>query len=369
MKNTRRWIALLLALVLALALAACGAPTNEPGAPAEDPAAPTEEVQEPAAPEAEWPRTITDLAGNTLELEAPVTGVVGTHNPTMNLAIVLGGGGKYITGFGNKEMADELYSYVFPELANDVPQIGKGKNINYETVLSLEPQLAILPERFAYMVEEFGDVGVPAVVVLSSTESFESIQDSLLLMGSILGEDARAAEIVDMMQSIEDDVVSATAGVADADKPSVIFLGSSSMLSVATDSMIQTEIMEKAGAVNAVTGLTVYGSFADVSAEDIVGWNPDIIWVPNYADYTVEDVLNDPMFASITAVKNGDVYYFPSALEPWDYPTASCVLGLAWAASVLHPDLYSQDQLMAAADDFYSLIYGQTFTAEQLGLA
>jgi len=47
-----------------------------------------------------------------------------------------------------------------------------------------------------------------------------------------------------------------------------------------------------------------------------VGWNPDVIWVPNYADYTVEDVLNAPEFSSITAVQNGAVYTFPCELEP-----------------------------------------------------
>ncbi len=58
----------------------------------------------------------------------------------------------------------------------------------------------------------------------------------------------------------------------------------------------------------------------------------------------------------------------PSMLEPWDYPTASCVLGLAWAAYNLYPDLYSFDDIMAAADSFYTLVYGQAFTAEQLGI-
>ena len=79
-------------------------------------------------------------------------------------------------------------------------------------------------------------------------------------------------------------------------------------------------------------------------------------------------MLNDPKLAEVTAVKNGAVYMFPSALEPWDYPTASTCLGVCWAAYNLHPDLYSKDKLMKSADEFYKLVYGKTFTADELGI-
>ena len=364
----KRYFILTLAFVMLLTMTACSSTPSAAETKESPSASATFEAPSETPAPAEWPKTVTDVLGNTLTLDAPVSGVVGTHNPTMNLAIVIGGGGKYIDGFGNKEMADELYSIVFPELAKDVMQIGKGKNINFETVVSLKPDLAILPERFSYMVEEFDAVNVNALVVLSSQESFESLMNSLTLMGSILGEVDRATEIVAMMQGIIDNVMAKTAGVAEADKPSVMFLGSSSMLSVATNSLIQTEIMKAAGAVNAVTGVDVKGAFAEVSAEEIVGWNPDIIWIPQYADYTVEDVMTEPAFSNLTAVKNRAVYVFPSALEPWDYPTASCVLGLAWATSNLYPDLYTSSDLLNAADSFYKRVYGQTFTAEQLGI-
>lgn len=372
----KKLTALLLSLILLLSLTACGAKTEAPAeaapaaeAPVEAPAeeAPVEEA--PAAEEAAWPCTIVDLLGNEIVLEAPVKSVVGTHNPTMNLAVVLGGGGKYIGGFGNKEMADTLYSYVFPELAEDVVQIGKGKNINFETVASLGCDLCILPERQKGLAADYANAGLPVAIVLSSTESFEAVRGSIALMGSILDEDERAAKINDTIISIEDAVTNATAAVAEEDKPTVLFLGSSAMYSVATDSMIQTEIMTKAGAKNAVTDLTVYGDFAEVTAEEILGYNPEVIWIPNYASYTVEDVMNDDAFKGTDAVKNGQVFVFPCELEPWDYPTATCVLGLAWAAQNLHGDLYSAETMKGACDELYGVIYGRTFTMEEMGLA
>lgn len=367
----KKIIALLLALTLVLSLAACGAapapaPTEPAPAPTEAPAPAATEA--PAPTEApEWPKTIVDVMGNELTLEEPATRLVGTHNPTMNMAVILGGGGKYIAGFGNKEMADVLYSYVYPELKDDVIQIGKGKNINYETVLTTDADLAILPQRFAYMVEEFNAVGIPAIVILTSKESYDTIRNALTLVGQVTGEEDRAAEIIAYFDGVINKLNERTASVTE--KPTVMFLGSSNMYSVAPGAMIQSDIMETAGAVNAVTGVDVQGSFADVSAEEIVGWNPDIIWVPEYADYTAEDVLNAPEFQSITAVQNGAVYTFPSNLEPWDYPSTSACLGAAWATWNLHPELYSYDELMADINGLYELLYGQTFTAEQIGIS
>jgi len=366
----KKLIALLLALSMALSLAACGTKEEAPAAteapvveaPAETAAPETEAPVE----ESEWPKTIVDVVGNEITLDAPATRLVGTHNPTMNMAVILGGGGKYIAGFGNKEMADVLYSYVYPELQDDVIQIGKGKNINYETVLTTDADLAILPQRFAYMVEEFNAVGIPAIVILTSKESYDTIRNALTLVGQVTGEEDRAAQIISYFDGIINKLNERTASVTE--KPTVMFLGSSNMYSVAPGAMIQSDIMETAGAVNAVTGVDVQGSFADVSAEEIVGWNPDIIWVPNYADYTVEDVLNAPEFQSITAVQNGAVYTFPCNLEPWDYPSTSACLGAAWATWNLHPELYSYDELMTDINGLYELLYGQTFTAEQIGI-
>ena len=72
--------------------------------------------------------------------------------------------------------------------------------------------------------------------------------------------------------------------------------------------------------------------------------------------------------AMVAAVQNGAVYTFPCNLEPWDYPSTSACLGAAWATWNLHPELYTYDELMADINGLYDLLYGQTFTAEQIGI-
>ena len=71
---------------------------------------------------------LVDVIGREVVLEKPATKVVGTHNPTLNAAVVLGGGRKYIAGFGNKEMSRGLYEAVIDDY-DGLVQIGKGTQL------------------------------------------------------------------------------------------------------------------------------------------------------------------------------------------------------------------------------------------------
>ena len=335
-------------------------------APAPTPAPKPAPAPAPAPTPESTKITVTDVTGRVVVLDRPASKILGTHNPSLNTAIVLGGGDKYIAGFGNKQMANKLYNYVMDDYEGIV-EIGKGKNINFETVVSLgKNNVAILPERFKDQVEQFENVGIKAVVALPNSESFDTIKNSLNIVGKVLGEEDRAKQINGF---IDRSIAETKALAAKANtRPSVLFLGSSTPFSVATSSMIQTDIIEMAGGTNAVKGVDVKGAFAEVNIEQIIVWNPDIIWVPQYATYTVESLLDDPKWSSIKAIKNKSVYVFPSELEPWDYPTASAALGLRWGLYNLHPELYSLDDLMKNADEFYNMVYGVKFTAEQMGI-
>lgn len=358
-------------LVSALTLTACtpASPGTSPdtGQPATSPvttALQTQAVTQPAAP-ADSTVVLTDVTGREVVLEKPAAKVVGTHNPTMNAAVVLGGGGRFIAGFGNKEMSRGLYESVI-ENYDDLLQIGKGSTINYETVIASGADLAILPERYQDLVAQFEEIDMKALVALPNEESFESVTGSLTLLGKALGVPERAQAINDFFSDRIDHANSITADLDVRQK--VIFLGASSQLSVAPSAMIQTQLIEVAGGINAVTGVEGEGGFIDVNIEQIIDWDPEVIWYPAYADYDAQTLLDDPAWQAITAVKNGQVYAFPSVLEPWDQPTASLALGIAWATHNLHPEVYSREQIIKDADDFYTLVYGKTFSVQEMGL-
>lgn len=361
MNFSKKVLSMFLVGLLVFLAAGCGGTQEEAKPPAED--AQSQEALAEVEPSEDTKITVTDHLGRTVELPGPAQRVIGTHNPSMNMVVVLDGNGSRFAGFGNKDMAYGLYELVAPEI-NAVTQIGKGKNINMETVLTVKPDLMIMPVRFKDQIEQFTEIGVPCIAL--DVEKFDSIKDALTLVGKAIGQDERAKELV---QFFDDKIAETSAIAAQAtEKPTVLMLSGSSKTAVSTDAMLQNLMIETAGGVNVTAGFQSDELWTDVNIEQIIAWNPEVIYIPAYADYTVEDILNDPQWANISAVKNKKVYQFPSKLEPWDYPVAASSLGLCWVCYNLHPELYSFEDLMDDVNEYYQFVYGQTFTAEQLGL-
>ena len=128
-------------------------------------------------------------------------------------------------------------------------------------------------------------------------------------------------------------------------------------VSQADASMFQDLLIRNAGAENVASEITdTY--WATVSYEQLLAWNPDAIILAPQAEYTVDDVLNDPALADLDAVKNGKVYAMPNVIESWDSPIPSSYLGSIWMASVLYPDAVSTEDYTKACVDFYQQFYG-----------
>ena len=230
----------------------------------------------------------------------------------------------------------------------------------------MQPDLALVPERQESMSKDYEECGLKTFVALPNKESFDTIKESLTRISKLFGVEDRAKEVNNEFDKLINEAKDACKSATD--KPSVLFMGDD-LYEIAFKSMIQTDIIDAVGATNAVSGDYKEGEFATVDAETIAKFNPEVIWIPNYATYTVNDVLNDSKLAGVKAIQNKKVFMFPSGLEPWDYPTASTCLGVCWAAYNLHPDLYSKDKLMSACDEFYKLLYNKTFTADKLKIS
>lgn len=311
------------------------------------------------------PIVLEDHLGRTIELPGPAQRVIGTHNPSNNMVIVLDGDASRFVGFGNKDMAFGLYEIVAPSIV-DMVGIGRGQSLSLETIIAVNPDLMVLPVRFQGLLDQLEEIGVPSLAI--HVERFESISHALLLVGKAIGQDERAEEIVSFIEAKVEKIT----GLADTvdEKPRVLMTSKSSETRVSTEEMIQNQMIGMAGGINVTDGYQLGDFWADVDIEQIIDWNPDIIYVPPYANYSIEDdLINNPRWAHISAVQNRQIYQFPSLLDPWDYPTAASVLGLCWTFNNLYPELYSYEELIEDVDSFYELVYGVTFTPEELGIA
>ena len=103
--------------------------------------------------------------------------------------------------------------------------------------------------------------------------------------------------------------------------------------------------------------------WAEVSYEQILDWNPEYIILASAADYTVEDVLNDPNLSECDAVKNGNVYHIPDDIEAWDSPVPGAFLGSLWLETIIHSDEFNVNDFNEIVGEYYETFYN--FKAEQ----
>ena len=83
---------------------------------------------------------------------------------------------------------------------------------------------------------------------------------------------------------------------------------------------------------------------------------------------TTDSVYQDASLANINAVKNQQVYLFPSSLETWDTPNLSSCLGTLWVYATLYPDQLSMDTVKQEAKEFYEQFYDIQVEDQDLGL-
>ena len=76
----------------------------------------------------------------------------------------------------------------------------------------------------------------------------------------------------------------------------------------------------------------------DMGKEDIINADPDVIFVIGESEDSAKNFMEDPAFASLKSVQNGDVYTLP--LGSVYTSGVRTILGLNAIGEALYPDLY-----------------------------
>lgn len=350
----KRILALLLALVMALSMTACGGAENA-AVTTETTAAPTAAVETTAATEAShYPLTLTDQAGREVTIAEELESVVSGYYISTSALIALGQKDKLV-GIEAKAEKRAIYKLSAPELI-DLPNVGTAKEFDLEGCAALEPDLVILPMKLKEAAATLDGLGIP--VILVNPESRELLTEAIDLMAKALNCEDAAQALFSFTQSQQANLEES---LKDAEKPSVYLAGNSAFLSTAGSKMYQSDLIDLAGGVNVAAELEdTY--WVEVDYEQVLAWNPDYIILASDASYTVDDVLADPNLADCAAVVNGRVYQMPSKAEAWDSPVPGGILGAAWLASRLHPETVSEESCNAVIDEFYETFYGFVYS-------
>jgi len=319
-----------------------------PPAPEEEP----EPVEEPEPAE----RIVIDQMGREVVLPETVTSITTSHGAVTNMLVAMGGA-PLIVGTGPKASGRTILHEVAPSVM-DTPQIGQQSDINLEELASIQPDLFILNARNRDILPELELLGIPGVAI--DPENFETLIDSMRIIGAAIGKEDHAEEIISTFESMMASIRERTSEVENV--PSAIVIGRQNITDVAVGNMIQSEIVEAAGGRNAAADVepleNTFLTYVDVGLEQILEWNPDFIFIHAFGPIQPDDFFEEPRLEGVNAIVNGNVFKFPSDADAWDMPAPMSVLATMWVAHIMHPDLITAEELDEAVEDFYYLLYG-----------
>ncbi|HHX44622.1 MAG TPA: ABC transporter substrate-binding protein [Chloroflexi bacterium] len=234
-----------------------------------------------------------------------------------------------------------------------------------EQIAPLEPDCIVMK---SYMASSLGalleEVGFPTVYV--DLETPEQYMADIRTIGALFDNAERAEEIVAYYKAKLDMIASRIQDVDEADRPTVLVVQHDAKaeevaFEVPSAEYIQTVETELAGGKPVWTDEVTGSGWQIVNLEQIAAWDPDVVLVIVFQsdpEPVMQNIKNDPAWQALTAVQNDRIFAYPADYYGWDVPDPRWILGTIWAATKLHPDLFTDVDILTEVEDFYTQMYG-----------
>lgn len=258
-----------------------------------------------------FPVTVENCGTETTYDAAPERAVV-VYQHTTEIMLALGLEDSMVgTAYMDSAIRDDLadaYEQV-PELAERSP--------SREQVLAAEPDIVVAgwPSAFeddaAGSRESLADLGIDSYLSTGSCPDFagrpglDLVREDVTELGAIFGVSERAEELIAEIEAPLAEVEASLAGVEPVD---VFVYDSGTDQAMTTGGRESTTaLVELAGGRNVFAD--VDEDWADVSWEDVVARDPDVVLILNYGDETVDEkqdfLRSHPVASRLRAVRDG----------------------------------------------------------------
>ena len=184
------------------------------------------------------------------------------------------------------------------------------------------------------------------------------------IMGQVTGKSDKVQRILDYHHETRDAIAAEIESVPAEERPRVLyFLRYADEWRVSGRDTYNDFYISLAGGTNVAADGPA--EFFEVDAEQILTWDPEVILLGGFDDAVPQDVYDNDLLASVSAVENRRVYKVPLGGYRWDPPSEESPLMWKWLATLLHPDTFEYD-LRTDTRDFYSWVYGYELNNAEL---
>lgn len=310
-------------------------------------------------------QTITDMDGRAVTIPSEIGTVAITccGGATQELAAL--GVGDRVAAQPRQCTTERLYDIV-PGY-RDTPDVGSFDDVNVEEILKLNPDIVI-----GSVYAETGNTyieaaAVPVVRVLTGRAGVAELKQEFLMLGQVFGREERAERLVAYWDETLTRIEAKIADIPEDERRRVYYMNGAPLT---TDgrSAWGDDMIRAAGGINVAGGID-QRSGSQISAEELVRWDPEVIYVQsNMKDRSspAGAFVANPQFETIRAVQDGAVYSCPVGAFWWDRPAPESPLGILWLAEKLYPDRFADVDLADETKAFFREFYDYDLTDEEV---
>lgn len=269
----------------------------------------------------------TDMADRAIKLDKAVNRIVALQPADCEVLFAIGAGDLLV---GRGEYCD------YPAEVLEVPSVQSGFETNYEQIIALKPDVAILT-KMAQSVEDIKKLEEAGItVIVSDAQSIDGVYSAISMLGLLTDKADRADELITSMKQAFSDLAEKA---RDKEAGSVYFEVSPLAfgLWVAGAGTFMDEIATILNLKNAFDDIEGWQA---ISEEQVLTRDPDIIVTTTMyfgeGPTPVEELTGRTSWDSLKAVKNGRVFN-------------------ADADAITRPG----PRLVEAAQAFYDFLYGE----------
>lgn len=306
-------------------------------------------------------KVLIDQKGNEVIVPENVERVVTPYPIATNIIYTIGGQGKLV-GIDNNSPDDPWLQRIDARIG-EITKVGMPWSVNIEEIVALNPDVVI--GVFGEVKDKLNEVGIPVIEL--DLGSGSDIESAIRLIGICLGLEEKANNLAffyqEKMKLIEKQVQS----IPENQKVRVMSVGRDSIYTAAIGGCYQDRLINSAGGVNVAGDLVGDGWFTQVSIEQILSWNPQVIFVPPYLrEGSAEEIMNNPKWENIEAVKTKMVFTVPKGVATWDTPEPESFLAPIWMAQIFYPEHFSNIDIRKEIKDFYKNYYELNISDEEV---
>lgn len=336
----RRWIAT--AVIGALALTA--------GCSSRD-------VQTEAGADAAGALSIVDQRGETVTLDGPAGKVAFAVMPAPSILAAVDRSYDRIVGINQSTLAANrggMFATMFPASTESAVIAGNDFMPNVETLLQLDPDIVIQwGDRGSEVTAPIENAGFPVVGLEYGTQ--EDLEAWITLFAQLAGKPERGQQLVDWQRAEQAEMRADVAAQPGPRPRAMILSRTGDTYSTTSAQGYDGFQFDLVGAELVTEGFT--SDSGQVSPEQILAWNPEVIMLSGFDQSTPADIYADPRLAGVSAVQHKRVYKTPLGGYRWQVPSAESPLMWEWMHRILYPgarDGALRDDMRAAFDDLFA---------------